>query len=188
MKHLFLLLMMGCLTMSSVEANNSKPIVRMETTKGTIVLELDAEKAPITVANFLEYTKEGFYDGTIFHRVIDGFMIQGGGFEDDMRQKKTDAPIVNEASNGLLNENLTVAMARTNDPNSATSQFFINISNNHYLNYKGDANPGYAVFGKVVSGSDAIDAIRGVETTMEGGHRDVPKEDVVIKRAVVVED
>ncbi len=167
----------------------TKTMVKLHTNHGTITLELDATKAPNTVNNFLEYVKSGFYTNTIFHRVIDGFMIQGGGFEPDMKQKPTNAPIKNEAANGLKNDIYTVAMARTNDPHSATAQFFINVKNNGFLNYSAP-NPqgyGYCVFGKVVDGMNVVDAIRKVKTGNRGGFQDVPLEDVIITKAEVVE-
>ena len=155
---------------------------------GVVTLELDEQKAPRTVANFLNYVKKGHYDGTIFHRVIPGFMVQGGGFQPGMSQKPTDAPVENEATNGLKNDNYTVAMARTNDPHSASAQFFINVADNDFLNHtKPDARGwGYAVFGKVVEGKDVVDKIKGVRTGRKGFHDDVPNEDVVIDKAVVV--
>jgi peptidyl-prolyl cis-trans isomerase B (cyclophilin B) len=154
---------------------------------GVITLELDAEKAPKSVENFLSYVKKGHYDRTIFHRVINGFMIQGGGFEPGMSQKPTDAPIENEANNGLKNAQYTVAMARTNVPHSATAQFFINVADNDFLNHTAPTAQGwgYAVFGKVVSGQDVVDRIKGVKTGRKGFHDDVPNEDVVIEKAVV---
>ncbi len=163
-------------------------MVKLHTTKGTITLELDDEKAPITVKNFLEYVNSGFYNGTIFHRVIDNFMIQGGGFEPGMKQKPTRAPIQNEAANGLTNDVYTIAMARTSDPQSATAQFFINVKNNSFLNYTAPTAQGYGycVFGKVVEGKDVVDAIRKVQTGFRGGFQDVPMEDVVITKAEVV--
>ncbi|MEW5903702.1 MAG: peptidylprolyl isomerase [Pseudomonadota bacterium] len=164
-------------------------MVKLHTNFGVITLQLDAEKAPATVQNFLDYVSSGFYDGTIFHRVIDGFMIQGGGFEPGMKQKNTKAPIKNEADNGLGNEAYTIAMARTNDPHSATAQFFINVKNNSFLNHSAP-NPqgwGYCVFGKVVEGQDVVDAIKKVKTGNSGFHQDVPKEDVVITKAEVVQ-
>ena len=156
--------------------------------KGLIVLELDAAKAPVTVENFLTYVKEGFYSGTVFHRVIKGFMIQGGGFTPDMQQKTTDAPIENEAANGLKNDAYTIAMARTNDPHSATAQFFINVVDNAYLNHTSPSPQGwgYAVCGKVVKGQDVVDAIRKVRTTRKGYHDDVPFDAVVIDKAVAL--
>jgi len=162
-------------------------MVKLHTNHGTITLELDAEKAPKTVENFLQYVRDGFFDGTIFHRVIDGFMIQGGGFEPGMTQKPTRAAIENEASNGLKNETYTIAMARTPDPNSATAQFFINVANNSFLNFTAPTPQGYgyAVFGKVVEGMDVVDKIRKVKTGSRAGHQDVPLEDVVISQAKI---
>ena len=162
--------------------------VKFQTSKGDIVLELDLEKAPVTTKNMIDYVSEGFYDGTIFHRVISGFMIQGGGYNANMDEKKTKGPIVNEAENGLKNDRGTVAMARTNNPHSATAQFFINHKNNDFLNYSGPSNPGYAVFGKVVEGMDIVDAIADVETTSVGYFDDVPVEAVVIKSATILEE
>jgi peptidyl-prolyl cis-trans isomerase B (cyclophilin B) len=163
--------------------------VRMQTNKGNIVLELDTEKAPETVANFLEYAKSGFYDGTIFHRVIPGFMIQGGGFEPGMTQKTTRDPIKNEADNGLKNDLGTIAMARTPDPHSATAQFFINAKDNGFLNYTASNAQGwgYCVFGKVVEGIDVVQAIEKVATTSRSGHQDVPQDDVVIEKVTIEE-
>ena len=154
---------------------------------GVITLELDAEKAPKSTENFLAYVKSGHYDGTIFHRVIPKFMIQGGGFDASMKQKATQAPIQNEANNGLKNDKYTIAMARTNDPHSATAQFFINATNNGFLNHTAPSAQGwgYAVFGKVVSGTDIVDRIEGVETGRSGFHDDVPQEAVVIEKAVL---
>jgi peptidyl-prolyl cis-trans isomerase B (cyclophilin B) len=160
--------------------------VLLTTNHGNIKLDLDAEKAPKTVENFLAYVKSGHYDGTIFHRVIDGFMIQGGGFEPGMKQKPTNAPIENEAKNGLKNEPYTIAMARTSAPHSASAQFFINIKNNAFLDYPGQDGWGYCVFGKVVDGTEIVDKIRSVKTTRTGMHADVPVEDVVIEKAEVV--
>nr|WP_315228610.1 peptidylprolyl isomerase [uncultured Albidiferax sp.] len=156
--------------------------------RGVITLELDAEKAPKSVANFLAYVAKGHYDNTVFHRVIPGFMVQGGGFEPGMKQKGTDKPIDNEANNGLKNDNYTVAMARTNDPHSATAQFFINVANNGFLNHTAISASGwgYAVFGKVVSGTEVVDGIKAVKTGNKGGHGDVPVEDVIIEKAVAV--
>jgi cyclophilin family peptidyl-prolyl cis-trans isomerase len=160
--------------------------VKLETSMGDIVIELNEEASPITVKNFLRYVEEGFYDGTIFHRVIPDFMIQGGGFTAEMVQKKPHPPIVNEASNGLKNDRGTIAMARTANPDSATSQFFINHKNNDFLNYAGQSKPGYTVFGKVVEGLDVVDKIAAVKTTQKGQHSDVPVEPVVIKSAKAV--
>ena len=158
--------------------------------QGNIVLELDREKAPKSVENFLNYVKKGHYDGTIFHRVIPGFMVQGGGFEPGMTQKPTDAQIDNEANNGLKNANYTVAMARTNAPHSATAQFFINVADNGFLNHTAPTAQGwgYAVFGKVTSGTDVVDKIKAVKTGRKGFHDDVPLEDVVIDKAVVLSE
>jgi peptidyl-prolyl cis-trans isomerase B (cyclophilin B) len=155
---------------------------------GVITLELDEAKAPKSVANFLSYVKKGHYDRTVFHRVIDGFMIQGGGFEPGMTQKSTDAPIDNEANNGLKNNKYTVAMARTQDPHSATAQFFINVKDNDFLNHSAPTAQGwgYCVFGKVVGGTEVVDKIKAVTTGRKGFHDDVPKEDVVIDKAVLV--
>ena len=166
----------------------ANPKVALHTNKGDIVLELDEAKAPKTVANFLEYVRSGHYNGTIFHRVINGFMIQGGGFDENMQQKDTQAPIENEADNGLKNDIGTVAMARTNDPHSASAQFFINVGNNDFLNHSGKTTQGwgYAVFGKVVEGMDVVDAIKGMSTGNKGFHQDVPKENVVIESAEIV--
>ena len=164
-------------------------MVELHTNHGVIKLELNAEKAPKTVANFLAYVKKGHYDGTVFHRVIDGFMIQGGGFEAGMKQKPTDEPIENEANNGLKNERGSIAMARTNDPHSASAQFFINVADNDFLNHSSPTPQGwgYAVFGKVVEGLDVVDKIKKVKTGSKGFHQDVPADDVVIEKAVVVE-
>lgn len=160
-------------------------MVKLHTNFGVITIELDAERAPDTVANFLEYVRSGFFNNTVFHRVIDGFMIQGGGFEPGMKQKSTKAPIKNEADNGLKNEAYTVAMARTSDPNSATAQFFINVSDNTFLNHTAPTQQGwgYAVFGRVAEGKDVIDKIRKVRTGARGMHQDVPLDDVIIERA-----
>jgi peptidyl-prolyl cis-trans isomerase B (cyclophilin B) len=155
---------------------------------GVITLELDEQKAPKSVANFLEYVKKGHYDNTIFHRVIPGFMVQGGGFEPGMQQKPTGSPVENEAANGLKNDRYTVAMARTQAPHSATAQFFINIADNDFLNHTSPTPQGwgYAVFGKVVAGQDVVDRIKAVSTGRKGFHDDVPLQDVVIEKAVVV--
>ena len=159
--------------------------VKLETSMGDIVIELNEKAAPVTVKNFLRYAEENFYDGTIFHRVIPNFMIQGGGFKSDMQQKETHEPIINEAKNGLKNDRGTIAMARTNNPNSATAQFFINHRNNDSLNYS-PQNPGYAVFGKVIEGMDVVDKIAAVKTSQKGQYSDVPVEPVVIKSAKVI--
>ncbi len=163
-------------------------MITLHTNYGDIVLELDFEKAPKTAANFKQYAEDGFYDGTIFHRVIDGFMIQGGGFTEDFTQKETREQIQNEADNGLQNLTGTVAMARTNDPHSATAQFFINVKDNSFLNHSGKtANGwGYCVFGKVSDGMDVVNKIKGVKTGSKGFHQDVPKEAVIIQKVTVV--
>lgn len=167
----------------------ANPQVDLVTNKGTIRLELNAEKAPVTTQNFLEYVKSGHYNGTIFHRVINGFMVQGGGFAVGMQEKDTLASIQNEAQNGLKNDKYTIAMARTNDPHSASAQFFINVANNDFLNHTSPSPRGwgYAVFGKVVSGSEVVDAITGVATGSHGFHDDVPQEDIVIESATIVQ-
>ena len=159
--------------------------VILHTSHGDITLALDDQEAPATVANFLQYVRDGHYDNTVFHRVIDGFMIQGGGFEPGMRQKSTRAPVANEAANGLRNERYTVAMARTSDPHSATAQFFINVADNAFLDYKGPSAQGwgYCVFGRVVAGTDVVERIKGVPTGNAGMHQNVPRDDVVITRA-----
>lgn len=156
--------------------------ITITTNKGTIVAQLDAEKAPKTVENFLHYVNAGHYNNTIFHRVIDGFMIQGGGFEPGMKQKPTDQTVENEAKNGLKNEPYTLAMARTSAPHSASAQFFINVKNNSFLDYPGQDGWGYAVFGKVTEGTEVVDAIRAVKTTRSGMFADVPAEDVIIEK------
>ncbi|MEG1969183.1 MAG: peptidylprolyl isomerase [Burkholderiaceae bacterium] len=163
-------------------------MIRMTTNHGIVDIELDFEKAPKSAANFEQYVKEGHFDGTIFHRVINGFMIQGGGFEPGMKQKGTRAPIENEANNGLKNNKYTLAMARTGDPHSATAQFFINVADNDFLNHTAPNQQGwgYAVFGKVVAGTDAIDAIKTVKTGKHGFHGDVPVTDVVIEKAEIL--
>lgn len=163
-------------------------MIRLQTNYGVIKLELDSEKAPETVQNFLNYVTSGFYDNTLFHRVIDDFMIQGGGFEPGMKQKQTQAPIQNEAANELKNDAYTIAMARTADVHSATAQFFINIANNGFLNYKSSSSQGYGycVFGKVVEGHDVVDKIKKVKTGDYAGHQNVPLEDVIIQKAEVV--
>lgn len=165
-------------------------MVIIRTTFGEIKLELDAEKAPKTVANFLNYARDGFYDGTIFHRVIDNFMIQGGGFDTEMQQKASGEPIENEADNGLKNDFGTIAMARTSDPHSATAQFFINVKDNDFLNHSGKNMQGwgYAVFGKVTEGTEVLNKIRAVPTSSKKGHQDVPSDPVIIESVVVVEE
>ena len=162
--------------------------VKLSTNHGDIVLQLDAEKAPLTTENFVQYVKDGHYNGTVFHRVIKGFMIQGGGFEPGMKQKDTDAPIENEAQNGLKNDKYTIAMARTGDPHSATAQFFINVADNGFLNHTSPSPQGwgYAVFGKVIKGTEIVDKLRSVKTGRSGFHQDVPKDDVVIEKAVAL--
>ncbi|MCH8178482.1 MAG: peptidyl-prolyl cis-trans isomerase [Proteobacteria bacterium] len=162
--------------------------VELQTTAGVIRLELDEAKAPVTVANFLNYVKAGHYNGTVFHRVIKGFMVQGGGFEPGMKQKPTQGEIQNEANNGLKNDKYTIAMARTSAPHSASAQFFINATHNDFLNFKAETAQGwgYAVFGKVVAGTEVVDAIEKVKTGRKGFHDDVPLEDVVITQAVEV--
>ena len=162
-------------------------MIKLHTNFGVIALELDAEKAPETVKNFLTYAEAGHYDNTIFHRVIDGFMIQGGGFGPGMKEKKTRSPIKNEADNGLKNERYSIAMARTSDPHSASAQFFINVADNAFLDFKMPSGNGwgYCVFGKVIEGSEVVDKIKGVKTGNAGFHQDVPKEDVIIERAEI---
>ncbi|NLP32853.1 MAG: peptidyl-prolyl cis-trans isomerase [Oligella ureolytica] len=163
--------------------------VKLITNKGDIVLELDGEKAPVTTENFLNYVKEGFYTNVIFHRVIPNFMIQGGGFEPGMKEKNTNAPIKNEADNGLKNDKYTIAMARTQDPHSASAQFFINSNNNDFLNFTAPTTQGwgYAVFGKVVEGTEVVDSIEKVATGTRGFHGDVPREDIIIESAEIIE-
>ena len=160
--------------------------VVLTTNHGAITVELDVEKAPKSVENFVTYVKSGHYDGTIFHRIIDGFMIQGGGFDSDMKQKSTNDPVENEANNGLKNDRYTLAMARTSDPHSATAQFFINVGDNDFLNYPGSDGWGYAVFGKVTEGMDVVDAIRAVKTGRKSMFSDVPLEEVVIEKAELI--
>ena len=196
-KYFYPLLLGLLLCFNAQAATDSKPsaqkgksnMVKLHTNHGVITLELNAEKAPVTVKNFLDYVNSGFYNGTIFHRVIDGFMIQGGGFEPGLKQKPTKAPIKNEAANGLQNANYTVAMARTPDPHSASAQFFINVKDNSFLNHiaPNDQDYGYCVFGKVVEGKEVVDAIRKVKTGIRAGQRDVPQEDVIITKAEVVQ-
>ncbi len=168
---------------------STTPNVKLHTNYGDLIIELDAEKSPKTVENFLTYVKEGFYDGTIFHRVINNFMVQGGGFDADMKQKQTHAAVENEANNGLKNDRYTLAMARTSDPHSATAQFFINVADNDFLNFTAPTPNGwgYTVFGKIIEGTEIVDKIRAVKTGNKGFHQDVPVEDVVIEKATVVE-
>ena len=182
MKKLFALAA-GLLWSLTVLAAN--PVVEMKTNQGLIVIELYADKAPKSVENFLQYVKDGFYNGTIFHRIIDGFMIQGGGFEPGMKQKPTRAPIENEAKNGLKNTIGTLAMARTPNPHSASAQFFINVANNGFLDYPGQDGWGYAVFGKVTQGMDVVDKIRKASTTRVGPHSDVPATPIIIKQVSI---
>ena len=164
-------------------------MIKLHTNHGVIALELDSEKAPLTVQNFIDYVNSGHYDNTVFHRVIDGFMIQGGGFEPGMIQKKTRAPIQNEAANGLKNDKYTVAMARTSDVHSASAQFFINVADNNFLNYTASTSQGfgYCVFGKVVEGQDVVDRIKKVKTGDQSDHQNVPLENVVVQKAEVIE-
>jgi peptidyl-prolyl cis-trans isomerase B (cyclophilin B) len=175
--------LVGC-TKKAEEAAMSQgnTIVEMTTSAGVIVLELDAAKAPVSVQNFLSYVDSGHYNGTIFHRVIDGFMIQGGGFDREMVQKETQSPIKNESNNGLSNQPGTIAMARTNDPNSATAQFFINLVDNRRLDFQSPQNPGYAVFGKVIEGLDVVQKIGKAKTTTKGFYGDVPVETITIEK------
>lgn len=163
-------------------------MIKLQTNLGTITLKLDAENAPVTVKNFVQYVQDGHYDNTIFHRVINGFMIQGGGFEPGMKQKDTREQIENEAANGLKNKRGTIAMARTNDPHSATAQFFINVSDNDFLDFKAPSGSGwgYCVFGEVVEGMDVVDKIKSVKTGNKGFHQDVPVEDVIIEKAEAI--
>jgi len=186
-RFIFVPLLVSALLLGGGAGATEGPRVRLETTKGNITLALEAEKAPKSAENFLGYVRSGFYDGTVFHRVIDGFMIQGGGFTEDFDRKRTEAPIPNEANNGLKNLRGTVSMARTSDPHSASSQFFINVADNQALDHKGTTNRGwgYAVFGRVVEGMDVVDQIRKVPTGVNGRYRDVPVTPVVITRAVV---
>lgn len=168
---------------------STTPRVKLQTNMGDMIIELNAEKAPKTVENFLSYVKEGFYDNTVFHRIINNFMIQGGGFDVGMKQKPTHATIENEADNGLKNDRYTLAMARTGDPHSATAQFFINVADNEFLNFTSPTPNGwgYAVFGKVVEGMDVVDKIKEVKTGNKGFHQDVPLEDVILEKASIIE-
>lgn len=193
---IFLTMAVGMLPTISISAGNishhkgaDMVTVNIETTEGNITLELDGAKAPVSVANFVKYAESGHYDNTVFHRVIPGFMIQGGGFDVDMKQKSTNPPIAIEADNGLKNLNGTVAMARTSDPNSATSQFFINVKDNGFLDHTSPTPQGwgYAVFGKITDGMDTVTSIEQVKTTTSNGHQDVPVTAVIIKKVTVVE-
>lgn len=184
MRTLVIFFILFFLATSSWAAN---PKVALSTNKGVIVLELDAQKAPITVANFLQYVQEDFYVGTIFHRIIPGFMVQGGGMDATLTPKKAHEPIKNEADNGLKNDQYTVAMARTADINSATSQFFINVADNEFLNH-GARDFGYAVFGRVVEGQEVVDTIAGMPTKNQGLHQDVPVETIVIEQVTLVSE
>ena len=191
MKHFFIAGLMTLLLLlpQSAMAEKESSVIELHTSKGLIVVELNHEKAPATAANFKQYVSDKFYDETIFHRVIQGFMIQGGGMTADMKEKKTREPIKNEADNGLPNEKYSIAMARTNDPHSATAQFFINTVNNASLNHRAPSGQGwgYCVFGKVLEGQDVVDAIEKVKTHSVGFHEDVPVEPVVIEKAIVRE-
>ena len=178
---LFFIFLLSFLSINVFAEKNVQFVIN--TSKGNIVIETYPEKAPITVKNFESYVNKGFYNATIFHRVIDGFMIQGGGFTKDMSQKQTDAPIKNEADNGLKNEQYSVAMARTQDPDSASSQFFINVNDNNFLDFPGQDGSGYCVFGKVIEGQDVVDKIAKVSTGSANGHQDVPNENVIIEEA-----
>ena len=172
----------------AVLSTQAAPSVEMQTSMGTIVIELDGDKAPLTVKNFLQYTNDGFYNGTVFHRVIEGFMIQGGGFTKDMGEKPTGAQIPNEAKNGLKNQRGTIAMARRAEPHSATAQFFINLKDNAFLDYPGQDGWGYTSFGKVTQGMDVVDKIAKVKTGNRGGHQDVPLDPVVIESVKILSD
>ena len=178
---LFIIFLLSFVSTSIFAEKNVQFLIN--TSKGNIVIETYPEKAPITVKNFESYVNKGFYNDTIFHRVIDGFMIQGGGFTKDMSQKQTDAPIKNEADNGLKNEKYSIAMARTQDPDSASSQFFINVNNNNFLDFPGQDGAGYCVFGKVIEGQDVVDKIAKVSTGSANGHQDVPNEQIIIEEA-----
>ena len=178
---LFFIFLLSFLSINVFAEKNVQFVIN--TSKGNIVIETYPEKAPITVKNFESYVNKGFYNATIFHRVIDGFMIQGGGFTKDMSKKQTDAPIKNEADNGLKNEKYSVAMARTQDPDSASSQFFINVNDNNFLDFPGQDGSGYCVFGKVIEGQDVVDKIAKVSTGSANGHQDVPNENVIIEEA-----
>lgn len=193
MKHFFRYLAPLLFALNSftayAEGGNALPKVKLSTSHGDIVIELDADKAPNTVANFLSYVESGFYNGTVFHRVIKDFMVQGGGFDENFEQKTVQDPIENEANNGLTNVRGSLAMARTGDPHSATAQFFINTVDNEFLNFRGESGAawGYAVFAHVVEGMDVVDEIRTLSTGSRGHHQDVPDENVVIQSATVIE-
>ncbi len=184
---LMIVFMIILMTTSSAQAEMTN--VKMETSKGVIMLELDGDTAPNTVANFVKYTQEGFYDSTIFHRVISNFMIQGGGLSADMLQKSTHTPVQNEANNGLKNDTGSIAMARTNDPHSATAQFFVNVKDNDSLNFSSETPQGwgYAVFGKVTEGMDVVNAIKDVQTTTSGSYQDVPANTITIEKVTIIE-
>lgn len=179
------ILILVCLT--AIQAHASNPKAEIKTDMGTITIELNKDKAPISVKNFITYANEGFYKNTVFHRVINDFMIQGGGLTEDMKTKNTKTPIKNESNNGLKNVNGSLAMARTSDPDSATSQFFINVNDNKFLNYQGSSNPGYAVFGKVVAGMDVVNKMKKVKTHTKAGHQDVPKKTIKILDVKIIE-
>ena len=188
MKHIFIMSLLALFLLLPQNAlAKEAPVVELHTSMGLIVIELNQEKAPVTTKNFMQYVQEGFYDNTIFHRVIPGFMIQGGGMTADMKEKKTHASIKNEADNGLSNDKYTIAMARTSDPHSASAQFFINSATNPHLNHKSASMSGwgYCVFGKVIEGQDVVDAIEKVSTGNKGGHQNVPATPIVIEKAVL---
>lgn len=193
MRYLILGLMLFSFTTLLIAKENTMSVdttkVKMTTSLGEIIIEVDNKNAPVSAANFLNYVKEGFYNGTIFHRVIPGFMAQGGGFDTDFKEKKSNPPITNEADNGLKNDRGTLAMARTGDPHSASSQFFINYKDNSFLNYssKTPQGWGYAVFAKVIEGMDIVDAMEKVATGSKNGHQDVPQENIIITNAEIVE-
>lgn len=177
------ILFTGLIMMSCTTSAKPADLVELSTNYGSIIIELNQKAAPNTVKNFLNYVDEGYYDGTIFHRVINGFMVQGGGFDENMNKKKTMKPIMNESNNGLSNVVGTIAMARTNDPHSATSQFYINVANNTFLNYKSDQQPGYCVFGRVIEGISVVEKIKGVPVSNFDRYQNVPNDPVFIKRA-----
>ncbi len=187
-RHLAPLFLASFSLAANADGGSAQPKVKLITNHGDIVIALNADKAPNTVANFIQYVEDGFYNGTIFHRVIENFMIQGGGFNEDFQQKTTQKPIKNEANNGLTNKRGSIAMARTGDPHSATAQFFINTVDNSFLNFRAETTSdwGYAVFGEVVEGMDVVDKIRKVDTTLRGPHQDVPAENVVIEKAEII--